>query len=41
MTQFLDNRDELLLNGFLGDSHLLGKTLHGVLLAAHAERLAK
>ena len=41
MTLFLNDRYELLLDGFLGGSHLLGKTLYGALFAAHAERLAK
>ena len=41
MAQFLNDVNELLLNGFLGCSHLLGKILDRLLLTSHAESLAK
>ena len=41
MSQFLNDVDELLLDGFLSSSHLLGKILYRPLLTSHAESLAK
>jgi len=41
VTQFLNNIYKLLLDGFLGSSHLLGKILNRPLFAAHAKCLAK
>ena len=41
VTQFIDDIYELLLDGFLSRSHLLGEILNRTLLTSHAESLAK